>query len=415
MEKLSPPPPEVAEAIRTLCQRILADTDYLTIAVEGPALEAQNVPAVVSDGALIEEERYLNRSDIVQWLTANVQRPGLWVEPYLSPRETAYIRDLAYRGITPDLAEGWRAAISVVWGRWVEECVSFCAEDPQLLVAVLDVSARSMVEYAFASVAAVREVSRAATGSETDADSIALIQLITSGAPVSEIRAEQRLRYRMRREHVGVVLWVDDSQHVSSLDRVISDLRSSAADRSVLAVRASVTSRWVWLSGHEATEAGRLERAITDVGGVRATAGKAGRGLEGFRSSHRDALAAQALLMRLGSERRFTAYADVELVDALTSDRDGARGFVLNVLGPLARADDVLRNTLLTYVQSGFSTTRAAARLYAHRNTVERRVARANELSTVTLEENPLHVGAALMVLDLAPGIVDAPDPRDRS
>ena len=66
-------------------------------------------------------------------------------------------------------------------------------------------------------------------------------------------------------------------------------------------------------------------------------------------------------------------------------------------------ADDELRKTLLTYVQCGFNTTRAAANLYAHRNTVERRVSRANELSLVKVEDNPTHVAAALLALEIAP------------
>ncbi|MEV6443083.1 helix-turn-helix domain-containing protein [Amycolatopsis sp. NPDC051716] len=119
-----------------------------------------------------------------------------------------------------------------------------------------------------------------------------------------------------------------------------------------------------------------------------------------------DALSAQALIVRLGSARRFTAYADVELIDALTKDRASARRFVVNTLGPLAEADPELRRTLITYVQCGFNTSRAAAGLYAHRNTVERRVSRANDLAVVKVEDNPTHVAAALLVLDVAPGIM---------
>ncbi|MCX5230231.1 hypothetical protein ABZY16_33055 [Streptomyces sp. NPDC006553] len=42
----------------------------------------------------------------------------------------------------------------------------------------------------------------------------------------------------------------------------------------------------------------------------------------------------------------------------------------------------------------------------AHRDTVERRVPRANELSAVKVEDNPTRVAAALLVLDTAPDIV---------
>jgi DNA-binding PucR family transcriptional regulator len=177
-----------------------------------------------------------------------------------------------------------------------------------------------------------------------------------------------------------------------------------------LVARGSATSRWLWLSGPDAPDHHAVEKVIANADEVRAAVGRPGYGLEGFRSSHQDALAAQSLVVRLGSDRRFTAFADVELIDALTRDRESARRFVTRTLGPLVEADDVLRETLLTYVQCGFNTTRAAANLYAHRNTVERRVSRANELALVKVEENPAHVAAALLVLDLAPDIATPPE-----
>jgi DNA-binding PucR family transcriptional regulator len=376
MEELWPPPSrEVADAIRSLCQRLLTETDAWIDAFARPSLVAQNDPALLADASLVEEDHALNRSDLVQWLTANVQQPGRRVEPYVGPRTTAYIN------------------------------VADCA-DPDLLVGVLDVTAQSLVQYALDSVAALRQAGLAAAMGNTDAEGIALIQLIASGAPIAEDLAEGRLRYRMVRWHVGLVLWVDDPQEADALDEAIATVRSSAGGRSALVARASATSRWIWISGEAVPNLHHVEKALATTGGVRAAVGRPGRGLEGFRSSHQDALAAQALVIRLGSDRRFTAYGDVELIDALTRDRAGARRFVINTLGPLAEADTALRQALLTYVQCGFSTTRAAAGLYAHRNTVERRVSRANELSAVKVEDNPTHVAAALLVLDIAPDIV---------
>ncbi|WP_234315405.1 helix-turn-helix domain-containing protein [Streptomyces globisporus] len=240
----------------------------------------------------------------------------------------------------------------------------------------------------------------------TDAEGIALMRLIASGAPTAEDLAEVRLRHRMARWHMGLVLWIDDPSQVDALGEAILAVRSAAAGRSALVARASATSRWIWLSGTGVPDLHPVEKATATADEVRAAVGTPGRGLEGFRSSHQDALVAQALVIRLGSDRRFTVYADVELIDALTKDRAGARRFVINALGPLAEADTALRQALLTYVQCGFNTTRAAANLYAHRNTVERRVSRANELSAVKVEDNPTHVAAALLVLDIAPGIV---------
>ncbi|MFI5506239.1 PucR family transcriptional regulator [Mycobacterium sp. NPDC051804] len=405
MEELWPLPTlEVAEAIRSVSQRLLTDTDTLTDTIAGAALMAQYDPALLPDASLVEEDRHLNRSDLVQWLTSNIQQPGRRVEPYIGPRITEYIRDLVSRGIAPDFAGGWREALGVGWRRWLEECVVHCT-NPDLLVEVLDVSAKSMVQYALDSVSALREASLEAAMGDANADAIALIQLITSGAPVNEDLAEGRLRYRLARSHVGLVLWTDDPERTGTLDPVVAAVRSAATRGSALVARASATSRWIWLSGAETPDLHHVEKLVAKAEDVRAAVGRPGRGLDGFRSSHQDALAAQAMIIRLGSDRRFTAYADVELIDSLTKDRASAQRFVTRTLGPLAEADEALRQALLTYVQSGFNTTRAAANLYAHRNTVERRVSRANELSAVKVEDNPTHVAAALLVLEIAPDI----------
>ncbi|QWF84803.1 helix-turn-helix domain-containing protein [Amycolatopsis sp. CA-230715] len=407
MEELWPPPTaEAAEAIRAVSQRLVADTDALAEVLSASTRRVHYNPVVLTDASLGEEDRELNRSDLVQWLTSNIQRPGQRVEPYVGPRITAYIGDLVARGIAPDFAEGWRAALGIGWRRWLEECSAHCA-DRDLLVDVLDVSAKSLVQYALDSVATLHETSLAAAMGNADAEAIALIQMIASGAPVSEEFAEGRLRYRMARWHVGLVLWVDDPGQQDSLEEATAALRSADASRSTLVARSSTTSRWIWLSGADAPDLHPVEKIVA-ANEVRVSAGRPGRGLDGFRASHQDALSAQALIVRLGSERRFTAYAEVELIDALTKDRAGARRFVINTLGPLAEADPALRQALLTYVQCGFNTTRAAANLYAHRNTVERRVSRANELSVVKVENNPTHVAAALLVLDIAPEVMAA-------
>ncbi|MEU1996733.1 helix-turn-helix domain-containing protein [Nocardia gamkensis] len=405
MEELWPlPAPEAAEALRAVCQRILTDTDAFAEVIAGAALPVQYGPELLPDVSLVEEDRHLNRSDLVQWLTSNIQNPGHRVEPYIGPRITAYIRDLVSRGIAPDFAGGWRAALGIAWRRWLEECVADCT-DSALLVEILDVSAKSMVQYALDSVAYLREASLAAAMGNADADAIALIQMIASGAPVTEDFAEGRLRYRMSRLHVGLVLWTDDPQESGALDGAVTAVRSAVGERSALVARASATSRWIWLSGPAIPDLRHVEKVATKSAKVRAAVGRQGHGLEGFRSSHQDALAAQALVVRLGSDRRFTAYADVELIDSITKDRASAQRFVSKTLGALAEADEALRQALLTYVQCGFNTTRAAADLYAHRNTVERRVSRANELSVVKVEDNPTHVAAALLVLELAPSI----------
>lgn len=65
----------------------------------------------------------------------------------------------------------------------------------------------------------------------------------------------------------------------------------------------------------------RCPKLVTDTDDdVRVAAERPGHGLEGFRSSHQDARAVQAMVVRLGSTRRYTAQADVELIDSLTKE-----------------------------------------------------------------------------------------------
>ncbi len=410
MEQLWPlPTPDAADVIRWGCQRLLAEADGLTDALTPPALRAQNNPALLSDASLTTEDRQVNLDDLVQWLTSNIQNPGMRVDPYFGSRTSAYFRDLASRGIAPDFVGGWRAALAVAWRRWLEECLAH-VDDPAVLAEVLDITGQSMVQYALDWFAAVEDARFADPSGHADAEAIATIQLLASGADLPQEYAESRLGYRLARWHQGLVLWAGDPDHVDTLDKAVTAVRATDVGRHALVARASNTSRWIWLSGPETPDLRPVVKALQDMRQVQTTIGRPGQDLEGFRSSHLDALAAQAMVIRLGSDRPLTAYADVEMVDALTRDRASAQRFITNTLGPLAEADATLRDSLLTYVQCGFNTTRAAATLYAHRNTVERRVSKANELSVVKVEDNPTHVAAALLMLDIAPGVLSPPE-----
>lgn len=410
MEELWPPPrPAAAEMIRALCERLLADVDAMAEAIAEASVAPFSDPGMLADGSLQKETREHNRSDLVQWLTSNIQRPGARVEPYVGRRIAAYIEDLSRRGLAPDPTAGWRAALGVGWKRWVEACIEYSAE-PEVLIEVLDRSAHSLVQYALDHVAMLREASLDAAIDHASAQAVAMIQLIASGAPINQYLAEERLGYRMAREHCALLLWTDGPEQAEELERALTALRAATRGQPQLVARASTASRWLWFSGPTRPDRSLLEQTLKEFPRVSAAIGRTSNGLEGFRSSHQEALAAQSMLVRLGASRRFTEYAEVELVDGLTKDRQSAQRFVLSTLGELAAADASLRQALLTYIQCGFTATRVASKLFLHRNTVERRVARANELSATKVEDNPVHLAAALLVLDLVPEFATSSD-----
>ncbi|MGY1842638.1 helix-turn-helix domain-containing protein [Modestobacter sp. SYSU DS0875] len=82
----------------------------------------------------------------------------------------------------------------------------------------------------------------------------------------------------------------------------------------------------------------------------------------------------------------------------LTSDRTRVAEFLADTLGDLVGADAATRDTVLAYVRELGNASRTA-RLYTHRNTVLRRLARADALLPRPLAENVMAVAAALEVL----------------
>lgn len=407
------PRPEVGSAIRRVAETLIADPAAIVATISAPSLQALGPQAVAEDPMLSAEDGRANQSDLLQWLTSNVQHPGLRVPPHLGPELHDLVRDLQSRGITPDFASAWHAAVSAAWPRWLEACFAH-VEDRTVLREVLDVSARSIVQFCLDSLEALRAAQAAGLAPSTDAQLLAALRLVLDGTQVSTSMAEAQLGHRLTGEHTAMVLWRDgeadpDDTHASAADAVPGTVEAAAREvargRSALVVRPSPTLRWLWLPtrpGSEAPGEDDVRRVLRAHPGVRAALGRPAEGVEGFRSSHAEAIATQAVLLRSESPRRVGSHAEWDLVDALTRDRRAATAFVRRTLGDLAEADEVLREALLTYVQTGFSTTRTAERIFAHRNTAERRVARASALCATSVDDRPAEVAAALLVRHLA-------------
>ena len=101
----------------------------------------------------------------------------------------------------------------------------------------------------------------------------------------------------------------------------------------------------------------------------------AGLGINGFRDSHEQALAAHRVAAHL--TQPVTRYDEVALEAVLLGDVRAARRFVERELGSLASRDprtSVLRDTLGSYLQSGFNAAAAAARLNVSDRTVAYRI-----------------------------------------
>jgi len=178
--------------------------------------------------------------------------------------------------------------------------------------------------------------------------------------------------------------------------------RVARSDR-MLNVVATVATRWVWIAGTAPSDSERLEDALETategMRGIRIAIGSTAPGIDGFRSSHFDAIATQRLLARLHSAQRVASFDTVELVSLVTQDATRADQFIKRTLGKFESASPELRTAVRTFVTEQCNASRAAARLYTHRNTLLRQLTRADELLPRPLAENSVNVAVALDVV----------------
>jgi hypothetical protein len=146
--------------------------------------------------------------------------------------------------------------------------------------------------------------------------------------------------------------------------------------RELLSVSRSRETVWAWLGGQRALDVAEIERQLSAKKpvGVSLAVGAAGRGIDGWRLTHRQAQA--AMLVALHRPQMLTRYADVSLLAAVLRDGELARSLVEIHLSPLDGQKDgaVSRETLRAYFATGCNAATAAAALSVDRHTVERRL-----------------------------------------
>lgn len=278
-------------------------------------------------------------------------------------------------------------------------------DDAAELRELLDVSARSIFAYVEATMAATVELiahERAELALGTSAERLEALTLILDGEPIDLGRAERRLGYSLDQPHphMAAIVWSEGGNDGDGDMRQVADALAAACGAPrPLSIAASGSSLWCWVPVHSEPEPAELEALLRDDGAVRIALGSARPGLDGFRRSHEEAYATQRLIGRLESPLRVARYEELRLVGLVSRDEKEAGRFVTEVLGDLAEASDVLRQTLRTYLRLQSNASRAAEALFAHRNTVIARVTKAEELLPRPLTDSALEVGVALELL----------------
>jgi DNA-binding PucR family transcriptional regulator len=360
------------------------------------------VRTIADDPVIAEAIRQSNRSNLLHWLAANVAHPGTPVAANLDDESLIAARDVVRHGLDEAaIVDAYRVAHNMAWRYWLQIAFALTSDADELRE-LLDLSARSLASFIDETVSAVCHqirIERNELTRGTHAQRRQTIALIIDGAPIIPKHIEDRLGYEFGQSHTAAVIWGDEfNTNLSDLDRVADILIRNSEGRA-LSVLADARTRWVWLPGAGYPDLSGVAAELNQRSGVRMAVGPTAAGIEGFRSSHLDAITVQRMMARLGSPQRLAIFTDIYLIALISSNPEHADRFIKQTLGDFESADAELQRTVLTFVYEQCNAARTAELLYTHRNTVLRRITRANELLPRPLEKDGVHIAVALEAL----------------
>jgi DNA-binding PucR family transcriptional regulator len=398
----SKPSERVLTLMRKGAEQVLKAPPEWLEELDRATFDRERMKHLADDPALIAAIRRTNRANVVHWAAENLRNPGAPVAPNLGPEPLAVAHDLVRRGMRESALDGYRVGQNVAWLRWMEIAFQL-TRDPDELRELLELAGRSIawfIDATIAGIAAQMEAERAELTRGTHAERREVVALLLEGAPISVQSASHRLGYLLDQTHRAAVIWTDEAESEQrGLESAADAFAHSVQAQRPLIVVASAATLWVWVAGKGEPEQSQLMAAIHHLPGVHVAIGSLARGVEGFRRSHWDALTTQRMLSRLQSSERVASFDAVRLVSLVTQDAEGAQAFVQHSLGELASGSPELQSALRVFLSAGCNASRAAELLRTHRNTLLRRLTRAEALLPRPLEGQHVHVAVALEVL----------------
>jgi hypothetical protein len=232
----------------------------------------------------------------------------------------------------------------------------------------------------------------------------ARIRDLLAGGRIDAGATEATLGYRLRQYHVGVVCWVDDAvsaaDEITRLEQAIGHVAGEAAcPGDPVFLPRDESSAWAWLPLGIRDTFDPAAAAGVDAD-VRLAFGDAAKGAAGFRLTHRQALAAQAVALAARSKvLRAVTFGEVAPIAMMLGSAELLRAWVLSTLAGLAEDDEHharLRETLLVFLRTGGSYKTTSEQLMLHKNTVQYRIRKARESLGRPVGENRYEVELAL-------------------
>jgi DNA-binding PucR family transcriptional regulator len=419
-----PRDPAIEQAVRQVGRELVAAVDEVAAEVARRVVAAMPELGAEHDSQVVAEtldSGVANVGAMAAMLAYGIPADAL--EPPHGAVEFA--RAMTRRGVElTAVLRAYRVGHAALADIWVAMAARELTDD-RLLAGVLQRSLASMFDYIDCVCEALVEECRHEQQRWTRTAVAARAQVtreLLADAPGDADTAGRALGYDLRRHHVALIIW-----HVFSADddapggdplllRAAAALAARCDVADPLVVPAGRGLIWAWLGSYPAFDPHHLRRALAEPlpDTVRVAAGQPGHGVDGFRTSHRQA----ERVMRVApftraAQDQAVAYSDVALLSALCADSDEARAFATFELGGLLAADDAsrqLRETLRVYLDTGCSHVRAARMLGVHEKTVTYRVRRAEAVLGHTVAERRTELAAALQLAGvLSPGVDPGP------
>lgn len=354
---------------------------------------------LLEDPVILAACRRANRAELLHWANANLQRPGEPVEPYVSADMVDTARELARRGLSELLMNVARSTQNAAWDLWMKMAFSL-TQDPAVLEEFLEVSSRSISEFIDSNMRVVTRIileEKNAQAHDDPIDKRSLVSRLLDGRDVDAEQFRRRLGYSLAQRHHACLVWSEtpdaEIRPLEDMARALAQLTGTVAP---LIVFAGPATLWAWSNVAKPLDLNLLQGVARQFPKIRAAIGSAGAGMNGFRRSHLEALTTQRLMGRLAGSPAVATIDQVRMVSLMTQDARAARQFVLSTLGRLAAEATVLQHSLHAFLANGCNITQTAEVLGTHRNTLLRRLERAQDLLPIPFGDHRIQIAAAL-------------------
>ncbi|HEY1968111.1 MAG TPA: helix-turn-helix domain-containing protein [Pseudonocardia sp.] len=401
-------PSDVRTIVADVAQRIQADLPSLTEELTDHFV--QIIPEFRHDEAVRQLMVASTSSNLAT--VFDILAHGIAVDRITVPAAAAeYARRFAQRGLSLEgLLRAYRLGEHRVV-RWTLRYLGTLDLDVADVIATSDLVAvivNRYIDQVIEGLIDIYELERQRWDRRSDTARAAQLQTVLSTDTLDLASAEEMLGVSLRGWHLAAVVWVDSTvPDAERYLRTATRLLGEASRREPMTMLADDHTLWAWLSsaGRLTVNLELLKTKLADTPAVHLALGELDSGLAGFRSSHRAALRARAVSEAArGPAPSVIEFQSVAIAALMSDNLDDLRRWVTRTLGELARDDEAmarLRETVRVFLQCGGSYTDAAARLHMHKNTVNYRARKAEELIGHPLSENRLDVEVALLVADL--------------